>query len=320
MRYVNVKGSDLRFSQISLGTMRLVMKKTDENGNKIYVGKSVEEVETLLKAALDLGINLIDTADIYGHGLAEELLGKVLEKNPDMREKIILQTKCAVVSTSEGMCYNVSKEYILECVNASLKRLHTDYIDVLLLHKPDPLYDPAEISGAFKQLYEEGKVRNFGLSNFTSMQTSVIQKYCSCPIAFNQLQFSIAHSLMIDAEVNVNTTSAYAVNRDTELLDYCRLNDIRIEAYSVVQGEGGTFINNPKYEKLNRLMEKLCEKYHTNKNAIAIAWILHHPSGIIPTLGTTSVEHLKASMDALNFTLTRQEWFDLYLATEKPLP
>ena len=163
MRYVNVKGSDLRFSQISLGTMRLVMKKTDENGNKIYVGKSVEEVETLLKAALDLGINLIDTADIYGHGLAEELLGKVLEKNPDMREKIILQTKCAVVSTSEGMCYNVSKEYILECVNASLKRLHTDYIDVLLLHKPDPLYDPAEISGAFKQLYEEGKVRNFGL-------------------------------------------------------------------------------------------------------------------------------------------------------------
>ena len=320
MKYVTVKGSDRQFSQISLGTMRIVRKEIDENGNKVYVGKSVEEVENLIKCALDLGINLIDTADIYGHGLAEELIGEVIKKNPAIREKMILQTKCAVVSTDEEKNYNVSKEYILASVNASLKRLNTDYLDVLLLHKPDPLYDPAEIGEAFEQLYEEGKVHNFGVSNFTSLQAAVIQKHCKRPIAFNQLQFSIVHSLMIDSEVNVNTRSEYAVNYDTGLLDYCRLNDIRIEAYSVLQGDKGAFIDNPGYEKLNQVMDDLCIKYHTNKNALAVAWLLKHPAGIIPTIGTTNPEHLKDSLDALNFTLTRQDWFDLYLASGKPLP
>ena len=320
MEYVSVKGMDQKLSRISLGTMRIVSKSVDENGNKIYTGKPVEEVEALLKAAVDQGINLIDTADIYGHGVSEELIGKVLAKNPGLREKIVLQTKCGVVSTDDEKNYNVSKEYILKCVDESLERLQTDYIDILLLHKPDPLYDPVEIGEAFQELYESGKVHNFGLSNFTSLQTAVIQKYCTRPIAFSQLQFSITHSQMIDAEINVNTYSAYAVERDTALLDYCRLNDITIEAYSVVQGEGGSFINNPDYAKLNDVMDKLCEKYHTNKNAIAIAWILKHPAGIIPTIGTTKVEHLKDSLEALNFELTRQEWYDLYLATEKPLP
>lgn len=320
MKYITVPGSDLKFSQISLGMMRIQRKEKDENGNKIYIGKPVEEVESLLRFALENGINVIDTADIYGHGLSEKLIGDVITKSPELREKMILQTKCGVVSTSEGLSYNASKEYILKCVDKSLERLQTDHIEILLLHKPDPLYDPKQIAEAFDELYASGKVLNFGVSNFTSVQTAVIQKYCSRPIAFSQMQFSIAHSLMIDAQVNVNTNNIHATNFDTGILDYCRYNDICMQAYSVVQGEGGCFINNPKYEKLNSVMDKLCKKYNTNKNAIALAWILKHPANIMPIIGSTNLEHIKDSLDALNFTLTRQEWFNLYTACDKPLP
>ena len=325
MKYIKISGSDLEFSQMSLGTMRIQWKGVDENGNKTYFGKPVEEVEELIATALDLGINFIDTADIYGHGLSEELIGKVIEKNPSLRDRMILQTKCGVKSTSEGLCYDLSKDYILKCVDDSLSRLHTDHVESLLLHKPDPLYDPEQIAEAFDELYASGKVLNFGVSNFTSMQTEVLRKYCSRPIVFSQMQLSIAHSLTIDSQVNVNTDDVHGTNYDSYILDYCRLNDMHMQAYSVVQGQlhgehKGTFINNPDYSKLNSLMEKLCEKYSTNKNAIALAWILKHPADIMPIIGTTNPAHLKDSIDAFNFELTRQEWYDLYTSCEKPLP
>lgn len=325
MKYLKVKGSDLNWSQMSLGTMRIQWKGVDENGNKAYFGKSVEEVDTLIRTALDLGINVIDTADIYGHGLSEELIGKVIARNPSIRDKMILQTKCGVKSTSEGLCYDLSKDYILNCVDNSLERLHTDHIESLLLHKPDPLYDPKQIAEAFDELYASGKVLNFGLSNFSSMQTAVIQKYSKRPITFNQMQLSIAHSLMIDSEVNINTNDEHGTDYDSGILDYCRLNDITMQAYSVVQGflhgpNKGTFINNPGFEKLNALMDKLCEKYNTNKNALALAWILKHPANVMPIIGTTNPSHIKDSVSAFDYELTRQEWYDLYTACDKPLP
>lgn len=320
MKYIPVKGSDLKFSQVALGMMRIQRKKIDDSGKKTYVGKPVEEVETLIKTALDLGINVIDTADIYGHGLSEEIIGKVIQKCPELRNKIILQTKCGVVSSPDGACYNVSKEYILKCVDESLERLKTDRVEVLLLHKPDPLYDPKEIAEAFDKLYASKKVLNFGVSNFTSAQIALIQKYCSRPIAFSQMQFSIAHSLMIDAQVNVNTNSPYGINYDSNILDYCRYHDICMQAYSVVQGKNGTFINNDNYPKLNQVLENLSKKYQTNKNAVALSWILKHPANIMPIIGTTNPEHVKDSLDALNFELTRQEWYDLYTSCDKPLP
>lgn len=321
MRYVTLKGSDLKLSQISLGTMRIVSRHVDENGNKSYSGKSVEEVEALIKGAVDLGINLFDTADIYGHGLSEKLIGDVLERNPGLREKMIIQTKCGVVSTEEERNYNFDGDYIIKCVDASLERLKTDYIDIFLLHKPDPLYDPEDIAAAFNKLHEEGKVLNFGVCNLTSMQTALLQKKCKQPIAVSQVQFSIVHTLMIDSTVNCNTMSEYAIDRDSGLLDYCRMEDIQLQAYSIVMTSphGSTFINNPDFAELNLVMDRLCEKYNTNKNAIAVAWILRHPAKITPIVGTTNLEHLKDSMDALNFTLTRQEWYDLYLAANHPL-
>jgi predicted oxidoreductase len=232
---------------------------------------------------------------------------------------MIIQTKCAI---KPGICYDFSKEHILKSVEGSLERLQCDYIDILLLHRPDALCDPKEVAQAFDELYKTGKVRYFGVSNHTPLQIELLKKYCHQPIIINQLQLSIVHSVMIDSGLNMNMKESFAQDKDGGVLDYCRLNDIMIQAWSVVQAswEEGTFIDHPDYVKLNHVMEQLCKKYDTNKNAIALAWILRHPAGIQPIVGTTSTKHLRESLEALDFKLTREEWYQLYLASGKPLP
>lgn len=281
--------------------------------------KSVEEVNELVKTALDSGINFFDHADIYGGGKSEELFGEVLKKHPEYREKMIIQTKCGIVP---GKRYDFSKEHIINCVNESLKRLNCDYVDILLLHRPDALCDPKEVGEAFNELYEAKKVRYFGVSNHTPYQIQLLQKYCKYPIIINQLQLSIVHSVMIDSGLNMNMKEAWAQDKDGGVLDYCRLNDITIQAWSVLQASWaeGTFIDHPDYPKLNAELDKLANEYKVNKTAIAIAWILRHPAQIQPIIGTTSPVHLKEIVDSVNVKLTRQQWYDLYLASDKPLP
>ena len=306
MKYYNIKDTDLKVSAVSLGCMRIA-------------GKSEEEVEILVKTALDNGINFYDHADIYGGGKSEEIFGEVLKINPDFREKMIIQSKCAIVP---GKMYDFSKEHIINSVNGSLARLGIDYLDILLLHRPDALCDPKEVAEAFDELYQSGKVRYFGVSNHTPMQIELLKKYCKQPIIINQLQLSIVHSVMIDAGLNMNMTTNFAVDKDGGTLDYCRLNDILIQPWSSLQAswEDGTFIDNPKYDKLNVVLQELADEYHTNKSAVALAWLLRHPANMQPIIGTTSPIHLVESLEALNFELTRQQWYQLYLASEKPLP
>lgn len=306
MEYYSVEHTSLQVSKIALGCMRIA-------------DKSVDEVEKLVSSALDLGINFFDHADIYGDGRSEEVFGEVLKRNPEFRKQMIIQTKCAI---KPGICYDFSKEHILKSVEASLERLQCDYIDILLLHRPDALCDPKEVAQAFDELYKSGKVRYFGVSNHTPLQIELLKKYCHQPIIINQLQLSIVHSVMIDSGLNMNMKESFAQDKDGGVLDYCRLNDIMIQAWSVVQAswEEGTFIDHPDYVKLNHVMEQLCKKYDTNKNAIALAWILRHPAGIQPIVGTTSTKHLRESLEALDFKLTREEWYQLYLASGKPLP
>jgi predicted oxidoreductase len=306
MEYYSVEHTSLQVSKIALGCMRIA-------------DKSVDEVEKLVSSALDLGINFFDHADIYGDGRSEEVFGEVLKRNPEFRKQMIIQTKCAI---KPGICYDFSKEHILKSVEASLERLQCDYIDILLLHRPDALCDPKEVAQAFDELYKSGKVRYFGVSNHTPLQIELLKKYCHQPIIINQLQLSIVHSVMIDSGLNMNMKESFAQDKDGGVLDYCRLNDIMIQAWSVVQAswEEGTFIDHPDYAKLNHVMEQLCKKYDTNKNAIALAWILRHPAGIQPIVGTTSTKHLRESLEALDFKLTREEWYQLYLASGKPLP
>ncbi|SHK40672.1 aldo/keto reductase [Hespellia stercorisuis] len=306
MKYYNIKNTDLKVSNAALGCMRIE-------------SKSVEEVEALVAAALDAGINFFDHADIYGGGKSEELFGEVLKRNPGYREKMILQTKCAIVP---GKRYDFSKEYIMSCVNGSLKRLQTDYIDILLLHRPDALCDPAEVAETFDELYKSGKVKYFGVSNHTGMQIELLKKYVKQPLIINQLQLSVIHSVLIDSGLNMNMVEPYAADKDGATLDYCRLNDILIQPWSSLQASwaDGTFIDNPKYPKTNEVLASLAEKYHTNKTAVSLAWLLRHPAGFQPIIGTTSPFHLKQALEAENFELTRQEWYDLYLAEGKPLP
>jgi len=306
MEYFQLPKTDLKVSKLALGCMRIA-------------DKSVEQVEELVKTALDLGINFFDHADIYGGGKSEKLFGEVLKRHPDYREKMIIQTKCAIVP---GKRYDFSKEHIIDSVNKSLERLHCDYVDILLLHRPDALCDPKEVAEAFDELYEAKKVRYFGVSNHTPYQIQLLQKYTKHPIIINQLQLSIVHSVMIDSGLNMNMKEAWAQDKDGGVLDFCRLNDITIQPWSVLQASWaeGTFINNPNYEKLNKELDQLANEYNVDKTAIAIAWLLRHPAQMQPILGTTSPTHLKETVEAVNVNLTRQQWYDLYLASDKPLP
>lgn len=306
MKYFHLPHTELEVSRLALGCMRIA-------------SKSVEDVEELVKTAIDEGINFFDHADIYGGGKSEEVFGEVLKRNPDFRKKMIIQTKCAIVP---GKRYDFSKEHIIKSVDASLKRLNTDYVDILLLHRPDALCDPQEVAEAFDELYESGKVHYFGVSNHTPYQIQLLQKYTKHPIIINQLQLSIVHSVMIDAGLNMNMKEAWAQNKDGGVLDYCRFNDITIQPWSVVQASWaeGTFLDNPDYQKLNDVMDSLAHEYHVTKSAIAIAWLLRHPACMQPILGTTSPAHLKESIKACDVELTRQDWYDLYLASDKPLP
>lgn len=306
MEYFYLPHTDLKVSRIALGCMRIAEK-------------NIAEIEELIKAALNEGINFFDHADIYGGGQSEELFGEVLKRNPELREKMIIQTKCAIVP---GKRYDFSKEHIITSVEKSLQRLQTDHVEILLLHRPDALCDPQEVAEAFDELYAKGMVKYFGVSNHTPLQIQLIQKYTQHPIIINQLQLSIVHSVMIDSGLNMNMKESWAQDKDGGVLDYCRLNDITIQPWSVVQASWaeGTFLNNPHYQELNNILQKLADEYHTNKSAIAIAWLLRHPAHMQPIIGSTSIKHLKESCQAINITLTRQQWYDLYLASGKPLP
>lgn len=306
MKYMTLPQTDFEASRIALGCMRIA-------------DKSVEEVEKLVRTALDLGINFFDHADIYGAGKSEELFGQVLKKNPQWRKDMIIQTKCAIVP---GKRYDFSKEYIMKCVNESLERLQCGYIDILLLHRPDALCDPEEVAETFDELHASGKVKYFGVSNHTPLQMQLLQKYCHQPLIINQLQLSIVHSVMIDSGMNMNMKESWAQDKDGGVLDFCRLNDITIQPWSSIQASWaeGSFIDHPDYKELNDVLDSLAKQYSVTKTAIAIAWLLRHPAKMQPIVGTTSPVHLTEMAVAADITLTRQEWYDLYLASGKPLP
>lgn len=306
MKNYHIPNTDLDVSAIALGCMRI--GGSDEN-----------KVDTLVHTALDEGINLFDHADIYGGGKSEELFGSVLAKEPSLREKMVLQSKTCI---KPGVCYDASYDHIISSTEAILNRLHTDHLDILLLHRPDALTDPEEVGRAFAELKKSGKARYFGVSNMNPYQIALLEKYTGEKMIINQLQFSLAHAGMIDAGLHVNMDDEYAVNRDGDILNYCRLNDILIQCWSILNVDfvKGLFLDHPEYPKLNAVLQKYAEKYNCSKSAIATAWILRHPAHMQAIAGTTSPEHLHELCEAANISLTREEWYELYLSENKPLP
>ncbi|MDN3956068.1 aldo/keto reductase [Sporolactobacillus laevolacticus] len=285
---------------------------------------SEAEVDRLIKTDLENGVTFFDHADVYSNGACEALFGKVLAKQPGLRDKITLQSKCGIVrgEVNGNKAFDFSKEHLLETVNASLKRLQTDHLDYLLLHRPDALVEPEEVAEAFDELYSEGKVLHFGVSNQNPYQIELLKKTVRQPLEINQLQFSIMATGMVDAGINVNMTVDGATVRDSSILDYCRLNDVTIQAWSPFQYGffEGVFLDNPKFPELNKKIDEIAAKYGVSNNAIAVAWILRHPAEMQVILGTTNVSRVVESAKGADVTLTRQEWYDIYQAAGNKLP
>jgi len=305
MKFIKVPHSDMNASEISLGCMRIS-------------GMTHSEIATLCHTALDEGINFFDHADIYGGGQSEAKFAEALDMNPRLREKMLLQTKCGIRQGS----FDFSKEHILAAVDGSLKRLRTDYVDVLLLHRPDTLVEPEEVAEAFDHLETSGKVKYFGVSNQNPMQIELLKKFVEQKLLFNQLQFSITNTGMIDAGLNVNMEIDHSIVRDGSILDYCRLHDITIQAWSPFQYGffEGVFLANPKFPKLNETINRIASTYGVTNTANAIAWILRHPARMQPIIGTTNPQRVKDSCQASNVALTRQEWYEIYLSAGNKLP
>lgn len=277
---------------------------------------SEKEVSSFIDTALENGANFFDHADIYGGGKSEEVFGKAVTSS--MRENIFIQTKCGI---RQGR-FDFSYEHIINSVNGSLERLGTDYIDVLLLHRPDALMEPEEVARAFDELKTSGKVRHFGVSNQNPYQMQLLQTCLDMPLCVNQLQFSIMHAPMIQAGINVNMYNDSAVNRDGGVLDYCRLNKITVQPWSPMQYGffEGCFIDNEKFPKLNETLESIGNKYGVSKTTVAFAWILRHPAKMQPVTGTTNLTRLADCIKASEINLTREEWYEIYRAAGNVLP
>ena len=277
---------------------------------------SERDVSAFIDTALENDVNFFDHADIYGGGKSEAVFGKAL--SPSMRDKILIQTKCGI---RPGR-FDFSYEHIIDSVNGSLERLGTEYIDVLLLHRPDALMEPEEVAKAFAELKASGKVRHFGVSNQNPYQIQLLENSLAEPLCVNQLQFSVMHAPMIQSGINVNMYNDSAVNRDGGVLDYCRLNKITIQPWSPMQYGffEGCFVDNEKFPELNKTLEEIGNKYNVSKTTVAFAWILRHPAKMQPVTGTTNLTRLKDCFKASEIKLSREEWYEIYRAAGNILP
>ena len=308
MRYITLGQDDKELSEIVFGMMRIE-------------DKSVKEVEELVETALSVGINAFDLADIYGRGRCEELLGLVLKNRPDLREKMWIQSKCGI-RIEEFTYFDFSKDYIIKSVDGILQRLKIDHLDSLLLHRPDALMESDQVAEAFDLLYKQGKVRNFGVSNQNPMMMELLKKDVKQPLAVNQLQLSAAFTPGFESGFHVNMEDSQAAIRDGSIFEYCKLHDVVIQAWSVLQFGyfKGNFVGNEKFQALNQVLDRLAIKYGVTSSTIAISWILRYPAKMQAVVGTTNPKHLREVSQAGNFSLTRKEWYEIYLAAGNNLP
>ncbi len=290
---------------ISMGCMRI--KNAEKDADKI------------IGTALECGIDYFDHADIYGDGQCEEIFGKYLKNHKDIRDKITIQTKCGI---RKGF-FDFSKEHIIDSVSQSLKRLNTEYIDVLLLHRPDSLMEPEEVAEAFSFLEKEGMVRHFGVSNHNPMQIELLKTEVEQPLVINQLQLSILESGLVTSGLNVNMKNDESFMHDGSLLEYSRIKGMTIQAWSPFQ-QG--FIKNPfvgdydNYPGLNKTLDELAEKYKVQTISIAAAWILRHPAKIQLISGSMNPDRIRAICAGADISLSREDWYLIYRQAGFKLP
>ncbi len=277
------------------------------------------EAERFIKGAVDLGATFFDHADVYGDGRCEEIFADAIGMTPAVRDTVLLQSK---VGIRPGIAFDFSKEHILASVDGILSRLRTDHLDVLLLHRPDALVEPEEVAEAFDQLEKAGKVRHFGVSNQNPMQMDLLRRSVAQPLVANQLQLSITNATMITAGVQVNMLGDASVDRDGSVLDYCRLHDITIQPWSPFQYGffEGVFVGSDKFPDLNAALDEVGARYGVSATTMALAWLLRHPARMQPVTGTMNLDRLAECVAAADVHITREEWYQIYLAAGNILP
>lgn len=319
MKTYHIPQTDLEVSRLAFGTWHLGGSWDSTPPTSDHYARA----DALIHASVEHGINFIDLADIYTRGKSDMLVGDTLKRNPSLRDKLILQEKTGIILSDEVHAgsvghYDFSHQNITRKLETCLQRLNTDHVDLLLLHRPDPLVEPEEVARAFDELHASGKVRYFGVSNHTPMQIEFLKKYVRQPLVVNQIELNLLHNDLVVDGIVANTTQArYTGARDT--LDYCRLHDILVQAWSPVAG--GMLFKEADDSPANiratvRLIAELAEKHNTTREGIALAWLLRHPAPIQPIIGTLNPARIADSVKADDVQLSRLEWYTL-LATAR---
>ncbi|WP_402467154.1 aldo/keto reductase [Isoptericola aurantiacus] len=311
MRTVPLGTTGHQVPNVVLGLMRIAQMDDDA-------------VRTLVRTARDAGIDFVDHADVYGgdlHG-CERRFAEAMQLTPSQRAELTIQSKAGIVP--DGPYFDYSYDHLVSSVEGSLEALGTDYLDVLLLHRPDALVEPDEVARAFDHLESTGKVRAFGVSNHTPGQIELLKKSVRQPIVANQVQLSITHAPLVAQGVAANMAGLdQSVVRDGGgLLDYCRLHDITVQAWSPFQAGffTGVFLGSEDYPELNAVIDRLAAKYDVPAIAIATAWITRHPAGMQVVLGTTTPERVAGAAQGSDVPLTRAEWYELFRAAGYTVP
>lgn len=309
MKTQAIAGTPLQVSTIALGCMRL---STDRS-----------EAIRSIKTALDEGINFFDHADVYGQGQREETFSAIWSEAPGLRDKIILQSKCGLRSAGDTSAdapwrYDFSYEHIIEAVDASLKRLKTDHLDILLLHRPDPLADPLEVARAFDELKAAGKVRYFGVSNHTAWHIELLKTALNVPIVANQLEVSVLHNTLFNAGVITNQDNPTDPVRGEGTLEYCYAHKITVQAWGpLAAGALGGRERNLDKERVAATAEtadSIARALGVARETVLIAWLLKHPARIQPIIGTMNPQRIKACCKAVDVNLSREDWYRLFIA------
>ncbi|ANE47639.1 aldo/keto reductase [Paenibacillus swuensis] len=317
----------LPLQQRGLDTSRLILGCMglggDWNRQSPITEEHVKQAHEAVEAALSIGINFFDHADIYTAGKAEKVFGQVLKERPELREKMIIQSKCGIRFAEEesGLPgrFDFSEQHIRNSVDGILSRLGVDYLDILLLHRPDPLVEPEEVASVFNYLKTSGKVKHFGVSNMSAAQIQLLQHYIKEPIVVNQLEMSLAKVGFLNAGVHLNQEAAAGDIFPEGTLEYCRLENIQIQAWGpLAQGvfSGKPLVDQPKsIHDTAELVGRMAADKGVTREAIVLAWLMKHPAQIQPVIGTVNPERIRACADAERVQLSRDEWYTLYVSS-----
>lgn len=316
MKQITLGTTTERVSQIALGCMGM-----GGSWDKSPITEEIKKNAIItVAAALENGINFFDHADIYTYGKSEEAFASIWDSHLVKREDIFLQSKCGIrlkgdLSVQSAPHYDFSYEHIMNSVDGILKRLKVEYLDSLLLHRPDALIEPEEVAKAFSELHQSGKVKYFGVSNHNPYQIELLKKYMDQPLIINQMELSLAQSNLIDEGMNVNSLANPIDHRSHGTLEYARLNEMTIQAWSpIAAGRLTKDEVGESYQYISQLLANFSSEYGVSQEAIMIAWLLRHPANLQPIVGTKNPARIHSICEANRITLTREQWYQLYNA------